>query len=136
MKISPNAPCPCGRRLKYKKCCGSLHRGQPAATPEDLMRSRYTAYALKNVAHIMKTTHPLSPHYQADASAWAAQLKIFCDTTRFEKLEVLSTQKGNSPDEGYVTYRATMFQGERNISSTERSLFRKLQGRWLYVKGE
>lgn len=100
------------------------------------MRSRYTAYALKNVAYIMKTTHPLSPHYQADATAWAAQLKIFCDTTRFEKLKVLSAQKGNTPDEGYVTYRATMFQGERNISSTERSLFRKLQGRWLYVMGE
>lgn len=135
MKISPNDPCPCGRGLKYKKCCGALHRGQSAATPEALMRSRYSAYVVKNVDYIMKTTHPLSPFYQADPAAWQAQLSIFCTTTRFEKLDVLFVKKGDTPDEGYVTYRATMFRGDQDISSTENSLFRRLQGRWLYVKG-
>lgn len=136
MKLSPNAFCPCGRGLKYKKCCGALHRGQPPATLEDLMRSRYTAYAVGNVRYIMQTTHPHSPFNKGDTGEWAAQLEIFCKMTDFEKLEVLSSEVDEAHDVGWVTFRATMFQGKKDISALERSLFRRLNGRWLYVSPE
>ena len=32
--------CPCGSGISYRDCCGPLHQGKPAPTPEALMRSR------------------------------------------------------------------------------------------------
>lgn len=43
--------CPCGSQIEYKSCCGVYHQGaRVAPTPEALMRSRYTAYSLGNIA--------------------------------------------------------------------------------------
>src|SRR4051794_24975139 len=72
----PNdAPCPC-RALettaaRYVDCCGRWHdglaRGEHAPSPEALMRSRYSAYALAQgsgraargmVEYLMQTWHP------------------------------------------------------------------------------
>ena len=40
-------------------CCAPLHDGATrAATPEVLLRSRYTAYVAKNPEYIAETTHP------------------------------------------------------------------------------
>lgn len=97
------------------------------------MRSRYTAYALQNIDYIIRTTHPMSPHYQLDHTAWEAQLRMFSTMIRFEKLEVLSTESGDDQDTAWVTYRATMFQGDRDISAVERGKFKRLHGRWLYL---
>ena len=45
-------PCPCGGD-RYGSCCAPLHRGErQAATAEQLMRSRYSAYALGEVEDI------------------------------------------------------------------------------------
>lgn len=39
-------PCPCGLGRPYGRCCGRLHRGAASAgTAEELMRSRYAAFA-------------------------------------------------------------------------------------------
>ena len=58
--IAPD--CPCGSGTSYDACCGRLHRGAAQAdTPEELMRSRYTAYALRDRAgadHVWRTWHP------------------------------------------------------------------------------
>ena len=44
--------CPCGSGTPYDACCGVLHRGErQAATPEELMRSRYSAYALGDLGY-------------------------------------------------------------------------------------
>jgi uncharacterized protein YchJ len=37
--------CPCGLGDDYDRCCGRLHRGAPASTADQLMRSRYSAFA-------------------------------------------------------------------------------------------
>lgn len=126
-KISPNAPCPCYSGSKYKKCCRPYHDGTPAPTPEALMRSRYSAYALGNTAHIMRTTHPDSPHWRANATAWKASLDAFSVNTEFAGLEILAT------DETTVTFQATLFQNGQDASYTERSLFAQVDGRWLYI---
>ena len=62
MKLSPNSLCPCGSTKKAKRCCGPLLDGQPAPSPEALMRSRYVAYSLGDVAYVQRTTHSHSPH--------------------------------------------------------------------------
>ena len=52
-------PCPCGSTDGYHVCCGPLHNGERhAETAEELMRSRYAAYALGNADYLFRTWHP------------------------------------------------------------------------------
>jgi SEC-C motif domain protein len=130
MKISPNDLCPCGSGLKYKKCCRVLHNGSPAQSPEALMRSRYTAYALDKVTYIMQTTHPDSPHFRSNEESWRVELEAFSQNTHFAGLQILAT------DGDTVTFRAILFNDGKDVSFTERSLFVQHEGRWLYLSGE
>jgi SEC-C motif domain protein len=135
MKISSNAPCPCGSGIKYKRCCRPLHLGQPAATPEALMRSRYVAYALGLVDHILATTDPRGPRWEADEGAWRASVAAFTRETSFDGLDVLGSSFGPEPDRGEVHFRVRLTRGDRPAGFSERSLFLRRDGRWLYHSG-
>ena len=53
--------CPCGNAQRYIDCCGRfLENGQVPETAEILMRSRYTAYALKRDRYLLTTWHPFT----------------------------------------------------------------------------
>jgi hypothetical protein len=54
---SLSTACPCGSGRPYAACCGRLHGGEPAATAEELMRSRYSAYVLGLEAYLLATWH-------------------------------------------------------------------------------
>ena len=131
--LSRNAPCPCGSGRKAKGCCAPVLDGTPAATPEALMRSRYVAYATRNVAHVMATTAPESPHLRAEAAAWREELLQFCDAVTFERLEVRAAEAEG--DRGEVHFFAHLRAGERDVSFGERSRFVRRDGRWFYVDG-
>jgi len=113
--------CPCHSGEEYTQCCQPYHGGAAAATPEKLMRSRYSAYALGLVDYILLTQ---------TLSTAREQLSAFCKKTEFRGLEILSVESE------HVTFRATLFQGDIDVSFTERSLFKKRGGRWLYVQGK
>src|SRR6478609_1494159 len=52
-------PCPCGTGESYDGCCGPLLANvAQAATPEQLMRSRYTAFVTGDADHLFRTWHP------------------------------------------------------------------------------
>ncbi len=60
--ITPaHSPCPCGSEETYGSCCGRWHRGladgHHAPTPEALMRSRYSAYAVGELGYLLATWH-------------------------------------------------------------------------------
>lgn len=98
------------------------------------MRSRYTAYAQGNVRHLIRTTHPLSPHAQQDDARWADELTRYCNSVRFVRLEVL--EAGAEGDVGFVTFIAYFQHGGREATLRERSRFERLGGRWLYRDGD
>lgn len=123
--MSPNAKCPCGSGLKYKKCCKLYHNGKIAKDALSLMKSRFSAYATGEVKYIQKTATN-----QDDTDS----IKEFCKNSEFKKLEILEFVDGEN--EAYVTFRATIFQGDKDISFTEKSRFLKIEDRWLYVEGE
>ena len=51
--------CPCGTGSNFSACCGRLLSGQvQARTAEELMRSRYSAYALGDLDYVFRTWHP------------------------------------------------------------------------------
>jgi SEC-C motif-containing protein len=52
-------PCPCGSDASYSACCRPLHDGaRQAGSVEELMRSRYAAYALGLSDYVWRTWHP------------------------------------------------------------------------------
>lgn len=134
MPLPPaNAPCPCGSARKAKSCCLPVLEGAPAATPEALMRSRYTAYACGAVAHLIRTTDPAGPHHQGDARGWAEDLRRYCAQVRFTGLCVLDSSTDG--DRGHVSFRATFEHAGQTHALAEHSRFRRLDGRWVYTDG-
>lgn len=128
--------CLCGSRLPYMDCCGRFHLGNELPkTPEELMRSRYTAYALKKIDYIITTTHPNHPDMAQDDQLRHKQLQDFVNTTQFLGLEIVGTQLLNE-NEGFVTFHANLKQNGNDLSFTEKSRFKKEGNQWLYHSGE
>lgn len=51
--------CPCGSGRPYRACCGPFHAGTThPATPEQLMRARYSAFVLHNESFLLVTWLP------------------------------------------------------------------------------
>jgi len=130
MKISPNAPCPCGSREKYKKCCQKYHKGTLAPNALLLMKSRYCAFAVGEVRYIIKTTHPSNSDYRSDTREWQEEIESFCKNSDFLNLDILAFLDGEY--EAYVSFVALLSSGELK----EKSRFLKEEGKWLYVDGE
>jgi len=74
-KLSPNSPCPCGSKNKYKKCCQIYHKGALPKTALLLMKSRYMAYVVGDSSYIMKTTHPNNSDYTNEVKEWKESMK-------------------------------------------------------------
>ena len=125
-------PCPCGSGQPYSACCRPWHKGQAAETAEQLMRSRYAAYALTLPDYLIATTHPDSPHWETDQATWRRGLQQFSRETKFVGLTIL--QATETGDTATVTFSAALTQNGRDASIFEQSLFERVNGRWLYVK--
>ncbi|MEX1365378.1 MAG: YchJ family metal-binding protein [Nannocystaceae bacterium] len=135
MKISANAPCPCGRDAKLKQCCGRYHQGRPAA-PVALVRARYCAFVLGKVRFIMDTTHPTAPHVQADRAAWRAELADYCRRVSFEGLTIHDFEVDEPGGQAHVRFTVQMRHDGTPAGFTERSRFLREGTRWQYVSGE
>jgi SEC-C motif-containing protein len=132
-KPGANKACPCGSGDKYKRCCRPLHRGAAPASPEALMRSRFSAYALGEVEYILASTHPQSPLAQRDRETWAGEVEAFCRATTFEGLEIRSARA--EAGVGEVVFVARLSRGGEDVSFGERSKFLREGDRWLYHSG-
>lgn len=131
--MNPDFLCPCGTQKLYGVCCKPYHLG---ALPENallLMRSRYTAYALKLADYIIQTTHPRNPSYNLNFQEWRQAILHFCENTRFEGLKIVEFVDGEKV--ATVTFTAHLKQGGQNASFTEKSTFEKVDKRWLYKDG-
>jgi SEC-C motif-containing protein len=124
-------PCPC--RLtnpvaapEYEACCGPLHQGAVAVTAEALMRSRYSAYAKRDLPYLIRTSHPL-----LRAKLKAKDLVTSCGLG-WCGLEIVACAQGGAEDhEGMVHFRATY----RGGILEERSRFVRMDGAWVYLDG-
>lgn len=116
------APCPCGGAA-FDACCGPVVRNErTAATAEELMRSRYTAYVVGDEDHLFRSWHPRTR--PSDVSVPA---------TRWTGLEILGVTGGGPEDEaGEVEFVASYDGGALH----ERSRFERRGGRWVYVDGD
>ncbi|MDD2886514.1 MAG: YchJ family metal-binding protein [Aliarcobacter sp.] len=134
MKLSPNDLCPCGSLKKYKKCCKTFHDGISfPKTALELMKSRFSAFAVLNSKYIISTTHKENPDFTENLKSWDEDIINFSKNTRFEELEILDFIEDI---ESFVTFKATLFQDNRDVSFIEKSRFLKVDGKWQYVDGQ
>ena len=127
--------CPCHSGVRYTDCCAPYHRGDAAApTPEALMRSRYSAFALGLGDYLFDTLASDHPDRQAPREAMVRALARVHDTQRFLGLRILETSADG--DRGIVAFHARIFERGQNRSFTERSTFKREGGAWRYASGE
>lgn len=113
--------CPCGSGTAYDTCCGPLHRGAAlAGTPEQLMRSRYSAYAVGGslgLDHVFRTWHPRTrpDDVSTDPALTWTGLRIV----------------GAGDD--WVEFVASYELHGATYELRERSTFERRAGRWVYV---
>lgn len=134
MKFSVNLPCPCGSGKKYKKCCRLFHNGEKATTALQLMKSRYSAYAVNDLSYIMNTTDAKNSDFSTDKISWGKRIKQFIDDTQFVSLEILEFHERE--EESFVTFKANIYINEEDSSFIEKSRFVKHNGEWFYESGE
>ncbi|MCD1145279.1 YchJ family protein [Kocuria sp. LUK] len=127
--LDDDARCPCGTGETYGACCGRFHAGRPAPTAELLMRSRFSAFAAGDAAHLLATWHP---------GTRPAALELD-PGRRWYRLDVHGTAAGGPfDDEGWVDFtahwRGAPGTGQRG-AQRESSRFVREDGRWYYVDG-
>ena len=124
--------CPCGSSRRETACCGPFLDGsRQAATAEELMRSRYTAYTRADAKYLIATLHPSkrSDDDEVNILAWARN-------SRFTGLSVLKTKAGKAKDsEGVVEFVARFSDADGTCAHREISRFVKEDGRWWYLEG-
>lgn len=114
--------CPCGSASSYDECCGVLHRRErEAATPEELMRSRYSAFVVGEGDHLFRTWHPRT---RPDDLAIAPD-------PRWLGLRIVDAPEAVG-DRGEVEFVAE----HAGWTLHERSRFERRRGRWVYVDGD
>lgn len=132
LSTSPvTAVCPCQSGKPYAECCQPIIAGrQEAQTPEQLMRSRYTAFVTHNADYLITSWHP-DCHMGAQRDAITAGFA----GTEWLGLTIVATLEGKNADEGYVEFVARYHSEGCNAALHERSRFLRLEKRWYYVDG-
>lgn len=126
-----NSNCPCGKEKSYAICCGRfIDGGEIAKTPEQLMRSRFTAYALGGRGEYL-----LATWFPATAKGLTAE-ELSLRRVDWQQLEVID--KSQQGDTASVEFKAYFLQlheeGECEVMH-EISEFTRVHGRWFYVGG-
>ncbi|MFU8789946.1 MAG: YchJ family protein, partial [Methylobacter sp.] len=120
--------CPCGSDIDYAQCCRPFHAGEKKpVTAVALMRSRFTAYALRNTDYLLETW---------DAAVRPELIDFSKEKIEWLSLEIVSTKKGGAKDaKGVVEFKAYYVQDGEESVMNEVSQFVKRTGAWFYLDG-
>jgi SEC-C motif-containing protein len=120
--------CLCGSGIAYQQCCEPYHFGEKIpATAEALMRSRYTAYVLRNAVYLQETW---------DATRRPEKIDFSRENIDWLRLEITEIKKGEIKDsKGVVAFKAFYSQDDEEHVMNEISRFTKINGRWFYLDG-
>ena len=122
MLSEPTLACFCDSGQSFHNCCGKfINFSQNTATPEQPMRSRYSAYVLKNEHYLLKSWHP---------STRPTSLELDNDLIQWQKLKIISVFENKVH---FVAY----FINEKNhtFSLYEQSEFINDE-QWFYLAGQ
>ena len=120
--------CPCCSGKSYEECCKPFHtKTKSPQTAEELMRSRFSAFAIPNGEYLMDTTFPAKRklHNKKDLQEWG-------EINDWTKLEIIS-----KPTSNQVEFKA-FYKDDKDKMQIHHELsdFRQIEERWYYVTGK
>ena len=122
--------CYCGSNLSYNACCEPfiLAVKQPDK-PEQLMRSRYTAFATRNITYIQNTMTGLALQQFSfsEAMRWSCSVEWL-------GLQILRANDCMVLNSAYVCFRAYFREQQSVCGLYEKSEFKRVRGAWFYTK--
>ncbi len=117
--------CPCQSGETYDSCCGRFISHQAVAeNAQQLMRSRYSAYALNKLDYLIQSWHP---DFRPDELQQDESIKWL-------GLDIINYLSGN--DEAMVEFEALMLVNGKIQGMHEKSRFVLENSRWLYTSGD
>src|SRR5215203_5817893 len=125
--------CYCSSGKEFEDCCQPFLGGaMKPATAEELMRSRFSAYALGAVEYLLRSTHPGVRKFHD-----AESIKKWASSNDWLGLEIVSKTGGAVTDKkGVVEFKAHYLDSNKQPRiHHERSNFAKELGRWFFVDG-
>lgn len=119
--------CYCDSKKEFSTCCEPVILGQKLrTTPEICMRSRYSAYCIKNIDYIIASTFPSQRKYYPKKS-----LENWAKSVSWIKLEIVYAQ------DDLVEFKAYFTEADSNIQiHHEKSRFKQENGNWYFFEGE
>lgn len=134
--------CFCGSGIEFSLCCAPVIQHSNAQTPEQLMRSRFSAYCAVQADYLEQTWHPSLRSLNT-----VTEIEQFARSVHFVKLHIVSTspqapaaftqpESGFSSSQlGYVEFIASFIANDRRQSLHEISRFVREDDRWYYLDG-
>lgn len=136
--------CPCGSKQTYPLCCAKYienfakNKSMLPELPEQLMRSRFTAYALNDALYIFATyaKQSQSQHSLQDISEWSSQCKWLELTVHDAPIMEIDEQEFQ-----YVEFSAFYIHNDTVNVMREKSRFIKERNNdnqlaWRYLDGD
>jgi SEC-C motif-containing protein len=120
--------CPCGSGATHAACCRELHSGDATATTAlQLMRSRYSAFAVRDAGYLLATWHPATRPASVELDP----------AVEWRRLRIRGVTGGTEDDEaGTVEFVAHYWDSARRQYGRhhENSRFARQEQRWFYVQ--
>jgi SEC-C motif-containing protein len=120
--------CFCKSKLDFSACCEPIISKLNAASPEQLMRSRFSAYVLKNYEYILAS---YASEFRKNLSIENLQESAL--NTTWLDLQVLDTTDNNT--NGTVEFVATYSVDGEFFEMHELSNFIRQNDKWYYTDG-
>ncbi|MGQ0505329.1 MAG: YchJ family protein [Myxococcaceae bacterium] len=128
--------CPCGSGDRYRDCCAPYHRGvREPEDPTKLVRARFSAFAVKELAFLRSTLHPSHPDSSRAEVEVIRELRHATATHRYVRLHVLDASPEDGEGVARVLFHAKIFERGKDRSFVELSEFEREQGQWRYARG-
>ena len=127
--------CPCGSERAYSLCCQAIILAKKSASsPEQLMRSRYSAYATEQFEYIFLTYASASQVEQSieDSAQWSKQthwLKLIIHQVSDYQKDLASHNSAQVEFSAFYRHQGQIWQ------MREKSHFIIEQGLWRYLDG-
>ena len=123
--------CPCGSGKEYCECCEPIIKQKAlAASPEALMRSRYTAYVKQEIGWLKESLEPTqrSDFDEPSVTAWSKE-------SEWLGIEIKQTKTEEEKNIGWVEFVARFKQGNITRNHHELGEFHKVGGAWFFYDG-
>ena len=115
--------CPCNPSKLYTDCCKKAHQNiLSVTTPEELMRSRYSAFVMANIHYLQESHHSSTRPSEVEKK----EILTWTKSVEWVKLTVLKST------ENTVEFKAYFYEDGSLNMIHENSFFVKENNHWVY----